>query len=158
MNRYLPYALAEGLLAPLCLLVLLVFIWREVRLRHRVERAKPLHHRCSDEIWNNRVARTRLMFNMNAPDLILWQEADLIVCGWHGGRWKAAIAMLRNAIRRDLDWFIVCPFLRTLCRMNLYHHSLMADGACDFCYKGWPAEDVISESDLAAVCDCIGED
>lgn len=142
------YELTSALLLPLSALALLVYGWTEVRKyqsRHHRHRHDILRHKCSDETWQHRVDRTRRMFEMNAPDAILWREAELIVQGWHGGRWPAVWAMAVDAVRRDVDWYVVAPFFRMLCRVNVYHHSLTGDGACDFCSRGWPLEDDMCE-------------
>lgn len=140
------YELTLALLPPLSALALLVYGWTEVRKYQDRNRHEIQRHKCSDETWKHRTERTHRMFEINAPDAILWREAKLIVEGWHGGRWRAVYAMTRDAIRHDLDWYVVGPFLRTLCRVDIYHHSLTADGCCDFCSHGWPLED--------DMCDC----
>lgn len=141
--------LTSALLPPLSALALLVYGWTEIHKYQSRHRREIQRHKCSDETWQHRTERTRRMFDTYAPDVILWQESKLIVQGWHGGKWRAAWAMAVDAVRRDVDWYVVGPVLRTLCRVNVYHHSLTADGCCDFCDRGWPVED--TDNDM---CDC----
>lgn len=140
MTTILLHELLSATLPPLSILALLVYIWTEVRKRNDRKRHEILRHKCPDRTWNHRVERTRRMFNMNAPEAILRMEAELIVEGWYGGKWRAVFGMVRDAIRKDVDWYIVATFLRSLCRMNVYHNSLTTDGACDFCDRGWPID------------------
>lgn len=71
----------------------------------------------------NRLARLRKLLTINAPDIMIQSECEMVLECYRGGYVRAGIALIYRGLEKIFDWYILIPLGHVCCKLGIHDYD-----------------------------------
>lgn len=70
-----------------------------------------------------RLARLRKLITINAPDIMIRSECEMVLECYRGGYIRAGVALIYHGFEKIFGWYILTPLGHACCKLGIHDYE-----------------------------------